>query len=193
MDAHSTLAHWPLERWQGRTIRPQCSNTTHMHMNQMKQLYEIFYTGNGNKQLKATKHKSQYNHPKKQNTTKKQRRHEAILNSAHQRDTNKRPPGQTPTSLHILSQNVAGWKKLDKNILQWMVSWRAQIEHDHIDLICLQETRITSNEMAQHIDLLWKRAWGIKSGRQTTHTLLYNRTTPRRSRLSGQPIQPAPF
>ncbi len=64
--------------------------------------------------------------------------------------------------LLVLSQNVAGWKKQGSNLSSWMAHWKTKVQSDSIDLVCLQETHITTPEQIQLVINLWRQVWGFR-------------------------------
>ncbi|RHZ13501.1 hypothetical protein DYB37_009729 [Aphanomyces astaci] len=51
-----------------------------------------------------------------------------------------------------------------------MASWKAHLTHDRLDIICLQETHVSSLTQANTLTTTWTRMWGLTS---TPHPIAY--------------------
>ncbi|RHY12955.1 hypothetical protein DYB36_011762 [Aphanomyces astaci] len=51
-----------------------------------------------------------------------------------------------------------------------MASWKAHLTHDRLDIICLQETHVSSLAQANTLTTTWTRMWGLTS---TPHPIAY--------------------
>lgn len=82
----------------------------------------------------------------------------------HKKQTN---PHIDMLSIRILTQNVAGFRKHDESIDKWFQNWKSNQYVPKLDVICLQETHITSSAQAKKMEHWWLRVWGLTQSPQT--------------------------
>ncbi|RHZ13763.1 hypothetical protein DYB31_007897, partial [Aphanomyces astaci] len=86
----------------------------------------------------------------------------------HRSTTAPAPSHQAPSRLRLLTQNVAGFRR--DTVAAWMDSWKAHITHDRLDIICIQETHVSSPAQARQLTESWTRLWGLTN---TPHPIAF--------------------
>ncbi|RQM29727.1 hypothetical protein B5M09_012191 [Aphanomyces astaci] len=66
-----------------------------------------------------------------------------------------------------------------------MASWKAHLTHDRLDIICLQETHVSSLAQATTLTTTWTRMWGLTSTPTPSHTGRSRKTAPTESPSSS--------
>ena len=66
----------------------------------------------------------------------------------------------------LISQNLRGFRDAEGNMANWLSSWRRQLLGSSVDIVLVQETRLTSIGRIKDLQRPWLNIWGFKDTEQ---------------------------